>query len=70
VANPHPIQTEKFIQQKIKAYGDLGNIPLAEKQTQIRLPIDVDRILRSLPPEQRVPYLRRIISESVRKDFS
>jgi hypothetical protein len=66
--NPNPIQTEELKAKQYKAYGEVDS-PLAKKNTQIRLPADVQDALDKLPPEKRIPYLRKLISEAVRKDL-
>lgn len=66
--NPNPIQTKKLKAKQYKAFGEI-DCPLAKKSTQIRLPYDVQNALDKLEPEKRIPYLRKLISEAVRKDL-
>lgn len=66
--NPNPIQTDKLKAKQFKAYGEV-NTPLAKKNTQIKLPVDVQEALDNLPNRERVIYLRKLISEAVRKDL-
>jgi hypothetical protein len=68
VPNPNPIQTEDLKAKQYKAYGEIDS-PLAKKNTQLRLPQDVQSALDKLPPEVRIPYLRNLISEAVRRDY-
>lgn len=63
--NPNPVQTKEFKAKQFKAVGEIpGNQPLAKKVMGIKLPIDVDTAIRALPEEERVPWLRRVISEA------
>lgn len=66
--NPHPIQTDKLKAKQFKAYGEIDT-PLAKKNTQIKLPVDIQQALDQLDSRTRVIYLRQIISEAVRRDF-
>ncbi|MBD2771112.1 hypothetical protein [Iningainema tapete] len=67
--NPNPVQTQEFKDRQFQAYGERENVPLAKKVTGIRLPQDVHEALEKLTPEHKVAYLRRIISEAVRRDL-
>jgi hypothetical protein len=67
--NPNPVQTKAFISKQFQAYGEIDSIPLSKKVTGIRLPQDVHEALYGLPAEDRVSYLRRVISEAVRRDL-
>ncbi len=66
--NPHPIQTEELKAKQYKAYGDV-DVPLAKKNIQIKLPVDVTEALYSLDSSDRVIYLRKIITDAVRRDL-
>jgi hypothetical protein len=66
--NPNPIQTEELKAKQYKAYGEL-DIPLSKKNLSLKLPVDVQRVLDSLPPEIRIPFLRNLISDAVREKF-
>lgn len=66
--NPNPVQSQEFKDKQFHAYGD-EKVPLAKKITALRLPQDVWEALEGLPAEDRVIYLRRVISDTVRKDL-
>jgi hypothetical protein len=66
--NPNPIQTEELKAKQYKAYGEVG-VPLAKKNLALKLPVDVQEALDNLPPEVRIPFLRNLISDAVRKEF-
>ncbi len=66
--NPNPIQTDELKAKQFKAYGKV-DVPLAKKNTQIKLPVDVQQALDELDSRDRVIYLRKIISAAVRRDF-
>ncbi|GAB1544150.1 hypothetical protein NUACC21_68260 [Scytonema sp. NUACC21] len=67
--NRNPVQSTQFKEKRFRAYGEVGNIALSKKPISIKLPQDVHDVLENLPSEQRVTYLRRIISEAVRRDL-
>jgi hypothetical protein len=70
MSNPNPVQTEAFKEQQYQGYvEDWLNEPLAKQVTGIKLPQSIYKALRSLPSEQRVKYLRRVISEAVKRDL-
>lgn len=69
MANPKPTQTAQFKEKRFQAYGAVDDIPLAKKVTGVKLPIDVHEALAKLSPEERVTYLRRVITEAVRRDL-
>jgi hypothetical protein len=70
MSNQNPIQTEAFKEQQYQGYiEDWLNEPLAKQVTGIKLPQSIYKALRSLPSEQRVKYLRRVISEAVKRDL-
>lgn len=63
--NPNPVQTEEFKKMQFKpTSGDY--YPLADKQVQIRLPVDVKEALDAMPTNERVEKLRKLISDAVR----
>lgn len=67
--NRNPVQSTQFKEKQFQAYGEVGSIPLSKKAISIKLPQDVHDVLENLPSEERVTYLRRIISEGVRRDL-
>lgn len=66
--NPNPVQSMELKAKQYKPYGDV-DVPLSKKNTQIKLPVDVTEALDKLDSRSRVIYLRRIISEAVRRDL-
>lgn len=70
MANPNPKQTQAFIDQQNKGFiEDWIDEPLAKQVTGLKLPQSIHDALHALAPEERVKYLRRIISESVKRDL-
>jgi hypothetical protein len=43
--------------------------PLSKKVTGLKLPESIHDALHALPQEERVKYLRRIISDAVKRDL-
>ncbi|WP_414754311.1 hypothetical protein [Anabaena sp. CCY 9910] len=69
MSNPNPIQSESFKEQQFKGYTEELTEPLAKKVTGVKLPQSVHDALAGLPSEERVKYLRRVISEAVKRDL-
>lgn len=70
MSNQNPVQTEAFKEQQYQGYKeDWLNEPLAKQVTGVKLPQSIYEALRSLPSQQRVKYLRRVISEAVKRDL-
>lgn len=66
--NPKPVQTHEFKQQQFHAYGEL-DAPLSKKVTGVKLTVDVHEALQKLSASERVNYLRKIITDAVRRDL-
>lgn len=64
--NPKPIQTEEFKRKRYHAIGEVDS-PLSNKVTGVKLPTDVTEILNSWPQEERVIFLRSLITNAVRE---
>jgi hypothetical protein len=70
MSNPNPVQTQQFKDQQYQGYiEDWLNEPLAKQVTGVKLPESIHEALRSLSPEERVKYLRRVICLSVKRDL-
>ncbi len=71
MGNPNPIQTKEFKAKQYKAKGEIpSDLPLSKKMTGVRLPLDIeDAIIRALPQEERVPWLRKVICDAVRAEL-
>jgi hypothetical protein len=69
MSNPNPIQTEGFKEKQFKVYGEELTEPLSRKVTGVKLPQSIHDALAQLPSEERGKYLRRIISEAVKRDL-
>lgn len=63
--NPHPVQTDKFLEKQFKRQGTTEGA-LAPKSFSIRLPIELDAVVRSLP--NRTEWIRRAIIAAAEKD--
>ncbi len=42
---------------------------LAKKATGVKLPVDVDSLIRALPAQERSMWLRKVISEAAYRDL-
>jgi hypothetical protein len=61
--NPEPVQTELFLAKQNKRVEDLfSNEPLADKPLTIKLPQFVYDAIQALPKEEKVSWLRNLIS--------
>ncbi|MDZ8026151.1 MAG: hypothetical protein RMY36_020270 [Nostoc sp. SerVER01] len=69
MSNPKPVQTKEFKEQQFKVYAEELTEPLSKKVTGVKLPQSIHDALHALPQEERVKYLRGIISEAVRRDL-
>lgn len=68
MANPNPIQTEEFLRQQYKAQGEvLSDKPLSKKAIAVRLPEDIDALVRS--QADGAAWLRRVIVEAARREL-
>lgn len=68
--NPSPIQTEEFKQKRFRPVGDIpGDSPLSKKVIGVKLPVDVTEAIEALPKEERVSWLRRVLSEAARTEL-
>lgn len=69
MSNLKPVQSKEFKQQQFKVYDEELTEPLSKKVTGVKLPQSIHDALHALPQEERVKYLRRIISEAVERDL-
>ncbi len=68
--NPSPVQNEKLKAKQFRPVGEVpGNVPLARKATYITLPIDVHEALEALPKEEKITWLRQLITDAARKEL-
>ena len=66
--NPSPKQTQEFKSKQFQALGDIpGDIPLSKKNITIRLPVDVQDALDALPKEEKITFVRSVLSDATRK---
>ena len=63
--NPRPKQTDEFINKKFKAVGTEEK--LAKKTVQLKVPEDVMAELDSWTKEERIVFLRSLITNAVRE---
>ncbi len=61
MSNPNPNPTTRF--------KPVLDAPLERKVTGVKLPVIIGEAVRSLPPEERSAWLRRVISEAVEKEL-
>ena len=63
--NPNPVQTDVFLDKQFKRQGVLEGT-LAAKSMSVRLPIEVDKAVRSLP--NRTDWIRQVVIDAAKKD--
>jgi hypothetical protein len=64
--NPNPVITPEFKAQQFQPQGEI-NSPLSSKAIGIKLPVEVDEVVRSLP--QKAEWLRRVITEAAQREL-
>jgi hypothetical protein len=66
--NPNPIQTAEFLAQQFPAAADIPEgVELADKPLCVKLPVDIDAYVRSLP--HRSQWIRRVIVEAAKREL-
>lgn len=61
MSNPNPNPATRF--------KPVLNEPLERKVTGVKLPVVIGEAVRSLPPEERSAWLRRVISEAAQREL-
>lgn len=70
MANPSPVQSKEFVASQFRAQGEIeSNQPLSKKVIGIRLPLDIEAAIKTLPEEERVAWLRSVITKAVHKEI-
>jgi hypothetical protein len=64
--NPNPVITPEFKAQQFQPQGEV-NGPLSNKAIGIKLPVEIDEVVRSLP--QKALWLRRVITEAAQREL-
>lgn len=64
--NPRPKQTEEFKRKRFHPIGEV-DVPLSSKTTSLRLPSDVQNVLDAMSKEERIIFLRSLITNAVRE---
>jgi hypothetical protein len=64
--NPNPVITPEFKAQQFKPQGEV-NGQLSSKAIGIKLPVEIDEVVRSLP--NKAEWLRRIIAEAAQREL-
>jgi hypothetical protein len=64
--NPSPVISPEFKAQQFKPQGEV-NGPLSNKAIGIKLPVEIDKAVRSLP--NKAVWLRRVIIEAARREL-
>ncbi|MDX2096429.1 MAG: hypothetical protein SFW36_01520 [Leptolyngbyaceae cyanobacterium bins.59] len=66
--NPHPVQSQKFLDKQFKPQGTIpSDKPLSKKAIAVKLPEDIDEVVRALP--NSAEWLRRVITEAARREL-
>ena len=64
MANPDPVQTEKFVAQRFKSEGkDFGKI--AKKGMYVCFPVAEDRVLRGLTKAERSTLIKQAVVDAI-----
>ena len=66
--NPNPVQTPEFKAKQFKAFGEVSQ-PLSSRVLGVKLPMDIDKAVFNLPPKERVPWVRRVITEAAQREL-
>ena len=70
MANPTPVQSQEFKSSQFKAHGEiLSDQPLSKKVIGIRLPLDIEAAIKTLPEEERVAWVRNAITKAARTEL-
>jgi hypothetical protein len=64
--NPNPVITPEFKAQQFQPQGEV-NGPLSNKAIGIKLPVEIDEVVRSLP--NRSAWLRQVITEAAQREL-
>jgi hypothetical protein len=64
--NPNLVITPEFKAQQFHPQGEV-NGPLSNKTIGIKLPVEIDGVVRSLP--QKALWLRRVITEEAQREL-
>jgi hypothetical protein len=64
--NPNPVIIPEFKAQQFKPQGEV-NSPLSNKAIGIKLPVEIDEAVRSLP--HKALWLRHVISEAAKREL-
>ncbi|PHV61064.1 hypothetical protein [Cyanobacterium aponinum] len=65
MANKSPVMTKEFENAKIKAIGTTEK--MGSKVFGIRFPEDVEKELLAMPQKERVPFIRELVIDAIRK---
>lgn len=65
MANKSPVMTKEFEKAKIRAIGTTEK--MGSKVFGIRFPEDVEKELLSMNKEERVPFIRDLVINAIRK---
>jgi hypothetical protein len=58
--------SSEFLAHQIPRQGNVTG-PLAPRMTAVRLPVDIDQVVYSLP--EKAAWLRRVITEAARREL-
>lgn len=56
----------EFLAHQVPRQGDVTG-PLAPRMTAVRLPVDIDQVVYSLP--EKAAWLRRVITEAAQREL-
>ena len=70
MANPSPVQSKDFVASQFRAQGEiLSDQPLSKKVIGIRLPLDIEAAIKTLPEEERAAWVRNAITKAAREEL-
>ena len=64
--NPNPVQSEEFIKKRFHPVGEV-DVPLSSRTISLRLPSDVQDALDTWTKEERIIFLRSLITNAFRE---
>ena len=66
--NPTPVQSVCFEESQYQAEdSDVYEYPLSKKDTAVKLPEDLDAVLRAMPSKKKAAWIRRTLYNAARE---
>jgi|GEM_PF-3972113 len=66
--NPNPVQSAEFQGSQYQAQdSDVYEFPLSKKDTSVKLPQDLDDVLRAMDSKKKAAWIRRTLYNAARE---